>query len=168
MAVAVGIEVDLLSNPHRVATGARSLGDAFGGVSFHIEDIELVCSAAAIALFRTEIARLRRVYDLVATGRKRTRTRNWHWQRLGRPTVNRDAIKPGHRQCPTVAHRAEDHVFAIVRPTVNLVVITPARRQRTAGREVGQLLRLSAARWDQIDLFIAVVLTGEGDPLSIG
>ena len=57
--------------------------------------------------------------------------------------------------------------MAVVRPTVNLVVIAPARRQRTLRRIESQLFGLAAIRGHDVDLLIAVVLAGEGDPLAI-
>jgi hypothetical protein len=58
--------------------------------------------------------------------------------------------------------------MAVVRPAVNLVVIAPARRQGALRRIEGQLLGLAAIRGHDVDLLIAVVLAGEGDPLAVG
>ena len=58
--------------------------------------------------------------------------------------------------------------MAVVGPAVDLVVVAPARRQWTRRRIEGQLPRLAAIGGHHVDLFIAVVLAGEGDPLAIG
>src|ERR1039457_231069 len=65
-AVAIRVVVDLLADPHGVAAGARTFGDALGGVRFGVEDVKLVGLAAAVALLGAEVARLRRIHDLVS------------------------------------------------------------------------------------------------------
>src|ERR1039458_4199028 len=47
VAVAIRVVVDLLADPHGVAAGARTFGDALGGVRFGVEDVNLVVIAPA-------------------------------------------------------------------------------------------------------------------------
>ena len=48
MPVAIGVEIDRVADPHRIARRARSFGDPFGGVALQIEDVETVRLAAAV------------------------------------------------------------------------------------------------------------------------
>src|ERR1022692_3847546 len=124
--------------------------------------------AAAVALRGAEVARLRRIHDLVSARREGARAGDRHGQRLGRAAVDGNAIEAAQRVRAGVAHGTVDDVVAVVRPAVNLVVIAPARRQGALRRIEGQLLRLAAIRGHDIDLLIAVVLAGKRDPLAIG
>ena len=87
---------------------------------------------------------------------------------IGQTAVDGHGVEPALGAAAGVAQRAEEHGAAVRRPTVDLVVVAPARRQRTLGRVPGEPLRLATGRRDDIDLFVTVVLTGEGDPLTVG
>src|SRR5579884_973161 len=67
-----------------------------------------------------------------------------------------------------VAQRAKDHGLAVGRPSIDLIVVTPARRKRAASRVKRELLGNAAGDGNHVNLLIAVVLTGESDPLAIG
>src|SRR5690606_21667640 len=67
-----------------------------------------------------------------------------------------------------VAPGAEQHAVAVRRPAVYLVVEAPALRQRALAGIPGELHRLAAAGRDHVDLVVAAVLAGEGDPAAIG
>ncbi len=56
MTVAIGIEVDRVADPDRIARRPRSFGDPFGFVRFQIEGVEDVSFATAIPLFGSEVA----------------------------------------------------------------------------------------------------------------
>ncbi len=53
-------------------------------------------------------------------------------------------------------------------PAVHLIVVAPAWSERASGWIERELLRFAAAGGNDIDLFVAVVLAGEGDGLAVG
>src|SRR5438128_1262472 len=66
--VAIRVEVNRVSNPHRVAIRARVVADESRVECLEIEDVELIRLPAAVTLFRSEVARLGRVNHLRAVG----------------------------------------------------------------------------------------------------
>src|SRR6266436_5693884 len=66
-----------------------------------------------------------------------------------------------------MTQRAEKYSLAVFAPTVNLIVPTPARRQRAFRRVESQLARHTARRRNDVYLLVAVVLTSERDPLAV-
>src|SRR6185369_267984 len=67
--VAIRVVEDVVANPHRITRGARAFGAALRGVAAQIEDVKLIGLAAAVTLFRAEVARLWRVNDLIVVRR---------------------------------------------------------------------------------------------------
>src|SRR5260370_34188397 len=53
-------------------------------------------------------------------------------------------------------------------PAVDLVVPAPTRCERSEGGVEGDLAGNAAGGWHDVDLLVAVVLTGEGDPFAVG
>ena len=100
MSITIGVEIDGVANPHRIARGPRTLGDLLGGVAFKIEDVKTISLSAAVTFLRSKIARLRGINNLGGVGRKITGAGFGHWQRFGRPTINRHRIKTCDRQGP--------------------------------------------------------------------
>jgi hypothetical protein len=68
---------------------------------------------------------------------------------------------------PSVAQGAEEDRPAVRSPAVDLVVVTPTRGERSAGGVEGELLGHATGRGNDVDLLVAVVLAGEGDPLAV-
>ena len=167
-AVAVGVEVDLVSDPHRVALGPRGRRDGFELGGLQVVDEEILRPTAFVALPRAEVARQRRVHDLRSARREVAAARDRHRQRDRQTAVEIDRVQVRVGQRPTVAHRAEQHRLAVVGPTVHLVVVAPAIRQRTARRIPRQLFRHAAGRRNHVHLLVAVVLAGERDPRAVG
>ncbi len=165
--VAIGVEVDRAADPHRVAIGARVIGDPRGVVAGQVEDEQVVGLAAAVALLRAEVAEARRVDDPLAVRRVGSGARFRHRQRLGRTARRRDRVEPGDRQRPPVAMRPEQDARAVGRPAVHLVVVAPAGRERPARRVERELARLAARARHDVDLLVAVVLAGEREPLAV-
>ncbi len=168
VAAAVGGEVDDVPHPHRIAVGAGMIGDADGVVGRQIEDVELLSPPALVALPMTEVAHQRRVHHLGAVGGVVAGPRLGHRQRRRHATGHRHGEELGVTQVPAVSHRPEEHRRAVRGPAVDLVVVAPARRQWTGRRVEGQEPRLAAGGGHDVDLFVAVILAGEGDPFPVG
>src|SRR5205807_151887 len=62
---------------------------------------------------------------------------------------------------------AKNYGLAVRSPPVDLVVVAPARRQRATSRIVCKLPRNAAGDGNDVNLLIAVVLAGEGNPLPV-
>src|SRR5208337_4362677 len=67
-----------------------------------------------------------------------------------------------------VAEGAKDDGLAVGGPAIDLIVVAPARGERAAGGIKSKLLGNADGDGDDVDLLIAVVLAGEGDPLAVG
>src|SRR5579859_272757 len=174
----VGIEVErvvlvrgkenLAADPHGIAMRARVIGDFFRGVGFQIEDVELLGPAAGITFPGAEVAEKRRVDDFGAVGGEVAGARLGHREGLGEATVDGNGVKAVVAKIEVLAERAEYDGFSIGCPAVDLIVIAPARSERAARGVKGQLPGNAAGHGDHVDLLVAVVLPGEGDPLAIG
>src|SRR5580658_4762961 len=70
MAIAVGVEEDLISDPHRVAGGAWAFGNPLSLVGLDVENVQDICRAAAVAFLGPEVTRLRGIDNLVAARRE--------------------------------------------------------------------------------------------------
>src|SRR5262249_7034963 len=62
--VAIGIVKNRIADPHGITRGPGTFCDSLGIVALQIKDVENVRLAAAVTLFRSKIARLRRVNKL--------------------------------------------------------------------------------------------------------
>ena len=140
----------------------------FASFVLRSKNIEIVGLAAAVALLRTEIAEARGVGDLRAVGRKIARARLGHGQDLGRAAGHRDRVESREAERPRIALRPEEDRLSVHSPAVDLVVPSPPRGERASGRIVGELPGDTAGRRHDIDLLVAVVLAGEGDPFAVG
>src|SRR5690349_1293780 len=167
MPVAIRVKEDRVANPHRIACRSGTFSDASRSVTAEVEDEELIGLAAAVSLLRTEVARLRRVNDLVAIWRQVSGTGCRHRERRCGTAINRDFIQTRNRKRPRVSQRTKDDALAVLSPTKYLVVPTPARRERSACRIERQLPRVATGSGDDVHLLVAVVLARERDPLSV-
>ena len=147
---------------------AGIVGDFFGGVRLQVEDVELLRPATGIALPSAEIAEQRRVDNLLAIGRDVAGAGLRHGESLGKAAIDGDGIEAAVAQIEIFAERAEDHGFAIGSPAIDLIVVSPAGGKRAAGRIERQLLGNATGGGDYINLLVAVVLSGEGNPFPIG
>ncbi len=166
--VLVRVVVDLVADPHRVALGAGTLADRLRRIAGEVENGEIVRLAAGVALLGAEIAEDLRVDDAFAVGRVGTRSGERHRQRHRRSTLGAHRVEPRLAERPRGALAAEEDARTVLRPTVDLIVVSPALGARPAGRVPGQLLRNAAARRHDVDLLVAVVLAGEGDRFAVG
>ena len=71
-------------------------------------------------------------------------------------------------QGPAVAQAAEQDPLPIGRPAIDLVVVAPALGEGTPRRIEGELLGHAAGHRHHVDLFVSVILPGEGDGLPVG
>ena len=167
-AVAVGGEVDPVADPHGVALGALAGGEGLGVVRGEVVDPEVLRPAALVALPGAEVAEEGRVGDPLPVGREVARARGGHRERLREAPLCRDGEELALRaDAVGVALRAEENGRAVGRPAHDLVVVAAARREGAAGRVVGELLRLAPLRRHHVDLLVALVLAGEGEPLPV-
>src|SRR6185295_14404340 len=166
--VAIRVEIDRVADPHRIAARPRVVADLFRVERLQIEYVKLIRLAAAIALLGPEVARLRRVDHSRAVGRKSSGPGFGHRQRSGRPAGYGNGVEPRDRESPRVALRFEHDRLSVIRPAVDLIVITPTRCKWALRGIKRELFRLAAARGYYVDLFVAVVLTSERDPLTVG
>ena len=164
---AVRVEIDLVADPHRIALGARGPGDLADLAAREVEDPEVLSPASLIALPGAEVAGEGGVDHLLAVRREVGAAALRHRQRLGETAGHRHRVDPAAGVLPAVAQRAEDDRLAVRRPPVDLVVVPPPWGQGAAGRVEGELLRHAAGRRHHVDLLVAVVLPGEGDPLAV-
>ncbi len=167
-AASVGGEVDGAADPDRVAIGVGVADHPAGRLRGEVEDEEIVGGAAGVALLGPEVAVERGVDDLLSIRRELAGAGLRHRERLGGAAAqgNGEQLRLAGR--PAVAARPIDDPRAVVGPAVDLVVPAPARGEGTGGRVPGQLLRLAAGGRHDVDLLVAVVLPGEGDPLPVG
>ena len=136
-------------------------------VAGEIEDEEILRPTALVALPVAEVAEERRVHHLRYRRARNRRRRSWA---SAAPLAARRCAAPCRacfHRAARIPQRAEEHLFAIRGPAVDLVVVAPARRQRAHRRVPGEPGRLSTGRRHHVDLLVTVVLTGEGDPLAI-
>ena len=63
--------------------------------------------------------------------------------------------------------RTEQHTFAVIRPSIYLVVVSPSRRERPARGIVRQLFRFAARTRHHVHLLVSVVLAGKCKPLAV-
>src|SRR6202035_5723636 len=154
--------------PHGIAVRARIVGDFFRGVRFQIENVKLLRPAAGIPLPGAEVAEERRVDDFGAFGREIAGAGLGHGEGPREAAVKRNGVEAVVAEIEVFAEGAKDDGLAVGRPAVDLIVITPAWSERAARWIEGQLLGNAAGHGDNVDLFVAVILSCEGDPLAIG
>lgn len=164
---AVRGEVDLVADPHRIAFGARGVGDLLRRLGCEIEDPEILRPTSLVALPGAEVAGEGGVGDLLAVRREIGAAAPGHGERLAETAGDRHGVDAALAMIPAVAQGAEEDRLAVRRPAVDLIVVPPARRERPAGGVEGELLGNATGRRNDVDLLVAVVLAGEGDPLAV-
>ena len=167
-APAVGGEEDPGSDPHRVAVGARVVGDLCQLAALQLEDVEVLRPAAGVALPGAEVPEERRIDHAAAVRRPGPGPGARHRERRGEPPAPRHLVEPALGHSVAVPERAEEDALAVRRPVVDDVVEAPAGRHRPGRRIERQLLRGAAPRRHHVDLLVAVVLAGEGDLAPVG
>src|SRR5208337_5169884 len=138
------------------------------GVGLQIENVELLRPAAGIALPGAEVAEQWRVDDLRGIGREIAGAGFGHGQGRWQAAIQRDGVEAAIAEIEMVAEGAKDDGLAVGGPAIDLIVVAPARGERAAGGIKSKLLGNAAGDGDDVDLLIAVVLAGEGDPLAVG
>jgi len=140
----------------------------FGCVGFQIENVKLLSPAAGIALPGAEIAEKRGVDDLRGIGREVAGAGLGHGESLREPAVDRDGVEAIVAEIEMFAQGAKHDGLAVGSPTVDLIVVAPARSEGAARGIKGELLGNAAGYGDDVDLLVAIVLAGEGDPFAVG
>ena len=166
--IAIRGEENFGADPHGVAVSARVVGDFLLGMSLQIKNVELLCPAAGVAFPGAEIAEERRVHGFGAVGREIAGAGLGHGKRFRHAAGSGNGVNAAVTQVEIFAAGTEDNGLAVGRPSIDLIVVTPARRERSASRIKGELLWNAAGDGNDVNLFVAVVLSGEGDPLAVG
>ena len=157
-AIAVADEINGVAVPHGEHVHAARFGQFFVGVVFQVIDGHGQIPAAVVTLPGTEFLCCFDVSDLGAVRRKRSQVASRNRQNLGHSPLRghqkkpREACRRGAR-----AVRTEENVLAVGCPSEHDVV----RRMK------GQPLRLAAFRRNEINVRVAVVFAGEGNPLAV-
>ena len=133
-----------------------------------IKNVELLGPAAGVALPGAEIAGERRVHSFGAIGREIASAGLRHGKRFRHTTGSGNGVQAAVTQIEIFAAGTEDYGLAVGRPSIDLIVVTPARRERSSSRIKGELLGNAAGDGNDVNLFVAIVLAGESDPLSVG
>jgi len=167
-AAAVRIEINRIADPHRIAVGARIVGDLHQGRMPEVEDVQIVGPAALVALFAAKVPPQRRVHHPGAVRGIMTGARHRHGQRHRGAALHGHRVEPRAGENEGIAGRTEQDRFAVGGPAVHLVVVAPAVRERTLGRIERELARRTAAGRHDVHLFVAAVLTGERDLAAVG
>ncbi len=167
-AVAIRREENFGADPHGVAVGARVVGDFLLGMRLQIKNIELLCPAAGVALPGAEIAEERRVHGFGAIGRKIAGAGLGHGKSFRHAAGSGNGVKAAVTKIEIFAAGTEDYGLAVGRPSIDLIVVTPTRRERSTRGIEGELLWNAARDGNDVNLFVPVVLSGKGDPLAVG
>ena len=157
-AVAVGIEVELAADPHRVDVVAaiRRLGNLPECVVSEAHDRDARRGAAAIG-FPLRLRRRLRIGDLATVGRDVGIDAPRDRQALGERSVRVDREQVHLARGLHVALRAENHATAIVEAFHEIVGAVP-----------GQALRAAAGDRHDVDVDVAVVIATESNGCTVG
>jgi len=167
--VPVGEKVNPLALPHGEDVLSRTIRKILRGLGFEVVNPDVVGHSAAIALPRAKLAKNTVVGQLLAIGRKRAEPASGQRQLFKRPSGRRDRVQPAEKIVERPHARPEDDPLPIRRPGHHDVVRPHAVGYIVAsqrGREA-QTLRHTPLGGHQIDLRIAVVLTGEGNRFAV-
>ena len=167
--IVIGEKVDRLAVPHGRGLGARPVGDVLELAGFEVIDVDVLPEAAVIALPGAEVAEDARVGDLLAVGAEAHEAAAVERHRFRQPAGERHAERPREPRVPGGASRQEHDALRIRRPGVHHVVRAQAQRRVGHGvRGEGQASGRPTACRDHVHVAIALVLAGEGDPLTVG
>jgi hypothetical protein len=137
-------------------------------VGFQIENVKLLSPTAGIALPGAEITEEGRVDDLGTVGGEVAGAGLGHRESLREAAFDGDGVEAVVTEIEMFAERAKDDGLAVGSPTVDLIVIAPARSEGAARGIESKLLGDTASYGDDVDLLVAIVLAGEGDPFAVG
>ncbi len=167
--VAVREEEDLIAAPHRDDVLGGVVRDVLGGLGVEIVDPDVVGHAAAIAFPGAELAEDAVVGELLAVRGIGAESRSRQGEFVGHLARCRDGVQPAQERVERVHSRAEDDVPAVRGPGHHDVVGTHAVRDVVAAERggVGEPLRHAAGGGYNVDLCVAVILTGEGEGLAV-
>ena len=155
--VAIGQEVDLAGNPHRVPVTRVLTRNLLDGRIGEPRNPDLVGLAAAVALPGRLPLRQRFVGEKRPVRRQRSALRHRQRKHLGKSPLRSHAEDARHVRV-TGSLRREQHAFPVVRPA-HSGVRPPMPRQPP---------RHAARGLDDEDVDVAVVLTGKGHLRSVG
>ena len=166
---AIGTEIDGVAMPHGKGVSPVGVGHVFDSIVFEIVDGDGLGQAAGVALPGAEIAENRVIGDFRAVGRKRSQAAFAHRQGLGQAAVDAHAEWTFGPAVGGIAAREKQNALAVGKPGDDFVVNAHAIAERRRGALIEcQLLRLAALGGHYVDVEVAVVLSGEGDPFAVG
>ena len=165
--VFVGGEENFVAD-HMGSRWARGSSVIFSAAcGFQIENVEFARARPPEYRFQVRKSRKRRrVDDRLPIGENRRR-RTWASEAAREAAFRRDGVAASPRS-KWSAQAAVDDAFAVGGPAVHLIVVAPAFGERAVRGIEGELLRHAPAGGDHVDLLVAVVLAGEGDPFPVG
>ena len=163
----VGGEEDPGADPHRVPVGPRVVGDLRQLPGHGVEHVEVLSPATGVALPGTEVPEERRIDQPNSVRGPGAGPGAGHRQGGSEPSAPWNLVEPPLADPVSVPERAEEDLLAVGRPVVDDVVVGPAGRKRPGGGVEGQLFRNTASGRHDVDLFVAVVLPGEGDLAAV-
>ena len=143
--------------PHRERVVGVAVGEVRGLVRFEVEEPDVRVHPAAIPLPRAELAAPHGEGQGLAVGGDGAELGVGDGQLLGQPTVGADPVELVEPLPPALARRREEDV-AVRGPVHDAVVHRVVRQPR----------RVAAARGDDVDVGVAVVVGAEGDVLAVG
>ena len=144
-------------------------GRSSTAIVFEIVDGDGLGQTAGVALPGAEVAEDGVVGDFRAVGRKRSQAAFAHRQRFGQAAFDAHAEGAFGPSVGGVAAGEKQNALAVGKPGDDFVVNAHAIAERRGGALIErQLLRLAALGGHYVDVEVAVVLSGEGDPFAVG
>ena len=162
-------EVNRIAMPHGKRVGPVRVRHVFAGVVLEIVNGDGLCQSSRVALPGAEIAKDLVVSDLRSIGRVRSQAAFLDWKRFGKTPFYTHAEWPLDPSIGRIAAREKYNPLAVGCPRNDFIMDSHAVAERMrATLEKSQLLRLAAFHRHDIDVEIAVVLTGERYPSAVG
>src|ERR1022692_2490923 len=158
---AIGIEVDGVAVPHGKRVSPILVRHNVDSAALEIINCDVLGHAALVTLPGAEVAEDAVVGDAVTVRRVRGQAAFVERQRLGKSALDADAIQPSEPVVEGVATGEKDDALAVRRPGNDLVMKAHAFVKMTASGIKGQLFRIAAFRRHDIDVEVAVVLSGK-------
>ena len=165
--IAVADEEDFIANPHRDDVLRYIVGDVFHLLGSWIVYPNIIGHTAFVILPSTEFTHHTVVSQFLSVRRITTETTFWQWQYFRHTTFLADCPK---FTCKTIVDTVTVYdTLAVLCPSHDDVVRAHAVAQivTAIGRCISESLRLSAVLRHEEYFGIAVVLSGEGDVLTV-
>ena len=172
MLVAVGEEIDFVAMPHREHFASRrSWSSLFGLLGGEIVNPQVVGHAAAVALPSAELAKDAVVGELRIVRRKRAETAARQRKLFRQAAVDRDGKELADEIVDEIGMRERKTIVLLSCFQPMTMLFGPMRSATSSRWRVAVKVsrsRRAALGGHEIDLGVAVVLAGEGEPFAVG